>query len=421
MQVRVFEAKDMNTGLKMVKESLGPDALILSTRTVRKGMLGRHGSQVLEITAAIEGSKEARQEEIEVTERQLLYSKPIRQAEEEIHQDTYLYNARAERQLRHPAYAGVEEGPINSNTELDQLRQLVQGLSNKLQALEARPQEAPYYSPGVRLERCDKQEGPVVDFLLRRGVGLEAARMVARFSTDLFGDETPGSQDDLLERLQGTIARLFTVKRLLQDRIARQRRIALVGATGVGKTTTIAKMAANYLGRFRGRVALFTIDTYRIAAVEQLKVYGEIMRMPVEVIIHPEEMAQRLDRYRDYDLILIDTAGRSPRHNGDLQEMTAFFRPEFNIEHHLLLSSTAREAELTATIRSFSLLPLHSFIFSKIDEAGLLGVLLNVHFREDTPISFLTNGQRVPEDILSPDPDLLATMILNDHRMHCNG
>ena len=150
------------------------------------------------------------------------------------------------------------------------------------------------------------------------------------------------------------------------------------------------------------------------AAVEQLKVYGEIMRLPVEVVIKPQELDLALEKFRDHDLILIDTAGRSPRNSVDLEEMAAFFRPDLGIEHHLLLPATAREREIEEIIRRFGILPISNFIFSKIDECGQLGVLLNVHYKNDTPISFLTNGQRVPEDLIMPSPSAIADLIMND-------
>ncbi len=262
---------------------------------------------------------------------------------------------------------------------------------------------------------------PVVGFLAGYGINQETAQVVARFTRDTIGELNNPDSSDLTTVFKAAIARLFTTEKILDQRLVEQKRISVIGPTGVGKTTTLAKIAAQYLSRFGGRVALITIDTYRIAAIEQLKVYGEIMRLPVEVVIKPQELDQALDKFRDYDLVLIDTAGRSPRNEADLQELAAFLRPHPEVENNLLLPATTRERELEEIIRRFSILPISNFIFSKIDECGQLGVLLNIHYKNDTPISFLTNGQRVPEDLLMPSPAVVAELIMNDHRIMDNG
>lgn len=204
-----------------------------------------------------------------------------------------------------------------------------------------------------------------------------------------------------------------------------QSRIALIGPTGVGKTTTLAKIAAAHLAAHSNKIALITIDTYRIAAVEQLKVYGEIMHLPVEVVITPEQLQKALDRHQDKDLILIDTAGRSPRDKVCVEELGSFLPPELNIDKHLVLSATTRENELLQAIERFSQLDITHTIFTKIDECESLGVLLNIQIQNSSPLSYLTNGQRVPEDLLNITPQFVAELIMDQqtgplHDEHIN-
>ncbi|MFW5902221.1 MAG: flagellar GTP-binding protein, partial [Thermodesulfobacteriota bacterium] len=192
-----------------------------------------------------------------------------------------------------------------------------------------------------------------------------------------------------------------------------QKRMALIGPTGVGKTTSIAKVAANYMLAGGGKVVLATIDNYRIAAVEQLKIYGRIMNMPVEVARAPEELAVIFERHADADLVLVDTAGRSPRDDMRQQELAAFLDPALGIENHLVLSATTGEADLYTVIDRFARLNLHGLVLTKLDECDVLGQIVNLGVQGGYPLSLLTNGQKVPEDLLPSEPREVAKEILN--------
>ncbi len=422
MHVRVFEAKDMTTGLKMVKEALGPDALILSTRTVRTGRLGVLGKPMLEITAAIDTRWPESGDRL-AGDRRTQPSAPEGDEKREVRQSARRPNPPVQEPIawpprRQPAReAAREPDPPPSGRdlhgELAELRAMVRGLSSRLPAAEpATLLHRPYVEPEFTAAPTD----PAVSYLVGFGLSRETAQVVARFTRDTIARAGSLSGADLNGIFQAAIARLFTTAELLPAPAGRQQRISLIGPTGVGKTTTLAKIAARALSRHNLRVGLVTIDTYRVAAVEQLKVYAEIMRVPLEVVLTPEAFQRALERFADRDLVLVDTAGRSPRNQADLDELAAFLRPELGLENHLLLPATAREQELETIIRRFAILPAHRFVFSKIDECGQLGVLLNVHYNNDTPISCLTNGQRVPEDLLTPTPADIGGLILDERR-----
>ncbi len=422
MQVKVFEAKDMASGLKMVKEALGPDALILSTRTIRSGSFGIIGKPMMEITAAIDNTwQEPAMQPVNGTRQRLPAKRPGRP---ELRQDISYEEIWAQEPPPPKSAAYHQQPPANQDIqdELAELRNIVKGLSNRMTGIDPAALRKPYVEPEfVASSGSNSSVDPVISFLGGYGVNQETAQVVARFTRDTIEEATNLDRSDLTAIFKAAIARLFTTEKLLDKKLTRQRRISLIGPTGVGKTTTLAKIAAHYLSQFGGKIGLITIDTYRIAAVEQIKVYGEIMRLPVEVVIKPQELEQALDKFRDFDLVLIDTAGRSPRNGIDLQELAGFLRPELGIENNLLLSATTRERELEEIIKRFSLLPISNFIFSKIDECDQLGVLLNIHYKHDTPISFLTNGQRVPEDFIMPSPAAIADLIINDHRIQNYG
>lgn len=190
--------------------------------------------------------------------------------------------------------------------------------------------------------------------------------------------------------------------------------IALVGPTGVGKTTTIAKLAAAYKLRHGKSVALITSDTYRIAAVDQLRTYAGIIGLPLKVVMTPEEMANAVASLRGYDVVLIDTAGRSQFNADRIAELRQFVDAASPTEVHLVLSSAASEPVLMRTAESFAALRPDRVILTKLDEAVNFGVIVNVTRRLGTALSFITTGQEVPDDIERGQPDRLARMVLDN-------
>lgn len=189
--------------------------------------------------------------------------------------------------------------------------------------------------------------------------------------------------------------------------------VALVGPTGVGKTTTIAKIAANYALLARRRVSLLTMDTYRIAATEQLKTYAEIIGVPLEVVFTPQALGEALDRHKHCDLILIDTAGRSQHNKMHLAELKAFLDQAQPDEVHLVLSATTKTRDAMEIIDGFAaVLPLNRLIITKLDETSSYGMILNAYRRLGQPLAYITTGQSVPEDIEVADPNKIADLIL---------
>ncbi|MEW5866130.1 MAG: AAA family ATPase, partial [Bacillota bacterium] len=189
--------------------------------------------------------------------------------------------------------------------------------------------------------------------------------------------------------------------------------VALVGPTGVGKTTTLAKIAALSALFGKKKVAFVTADTYRIAAVEQLRTYAEIIGVPCEVVYTPAEMRQALASHEGRDLVLIDTAGRSPRSSMHMAELKAFLEAARVDEAHLVLSMTTRPRDLLETVERFSPCGVNRLIFSKLDETTRFGAILGVTSSVKTPISYVTYGQNVPEDIEVADASRLARWILD--------
>ena len=199
----------------------------------------------------------------------------------------------------------------------------------------------------------------------------------------------------------------------IEVRAGEQRIVALVGPTGVGKTTTVAKLAAEYQLRRRQKVSLITVDTFRMAAAEQLRAYAEIMELEVAVVRDAQQFHNALAAAGDSDLVLVDTAGRSPRDPAQIDALSSCFAAAPAIEAHLVLSCTTKDVDLRKTVHHFNRLNFSHLLFSKLDESEVFGSLVNLPVAIGKPVSYLTTGQNVPEDIEVATKERLVDLIVD--------
>lgn len=440
----------MASALKQVKDTLGAEALILSTKTLRKKGLGVLGKQTIEVTAAIESpamkasaAKQAQPADKQVAPQQIpaAYRNRFETLEDELVDLPPLQPTPAAAPSR-PQVHGLEDeirtlrsqleaqDVSHLQNELDQLKDLVQQLTQSRQELIAAPTvaapqtfttETVVEEPLVARRQAvvsqlsqsvPNQLDDLIDILVEQGIDSEAAATIARFSAGQMSDRQRQEPQLCREYLTETVANLVNSTGPLWKKGDAQKRISLIGPTGVGKTTTIAKLAAEAITTAGARVALVTIDTYRIAAVEQLKVYGEIMGLPVEVVLSPEQLQDAFRRHRDKDLILIDTAGRSPRDDERIAELNEFLGQGAQVENCLVLAAPTDERLQQKSLEAFSKLPISRLIFTKLDETDRCGTLINLPTRSNLPLAYLTNGQQVPEDLLLAEPKTVAELVM---------
>jgi flagellar biosynthesis protein FlhF len=188
--------------------------------------------------------------------------------------------------------------------------------------------------------------------------------------------------------------------------------VALVGPTGVGKTTTVAKLAASFKLVHGVRVGLVTVDTYRIAAIEQLRTYAEIIDLPLAVANDPGQMSRAIDEVGDVDMVFIDTAGRSPRDEVKIRELADFMTEARPDEIHLVLSAGGTERTLKSAVERFTQVRADRLILTKLDETESLGAVLGLLGQTNRPVSYITTGQAVPDDIEPADRMRLARLVL---------
>jgi flagellar biosynthesis protein FlhF len=241
-------------------------------------------------------------------------------------------------------------------------------------------------------------------------------RLAEKLVTD-FGVMLGNSRDftvrEATDYLVARLGRLIPVAGPIQLQERHLKVAAFVGPTGAGKTTTIAKLAADFTFISRKRAALITIDTFRVGAVEQLHKYAEILNIPMEVVNTPEALKQAVNRNADRDIILIDTAGRSPRDGLCISELNSFLSAVNPVETHLVISAGTRERDALAIVDKFSAVNVARLIFTKFDVVVGLGSIVNLTDRITIPLSYVTTGQNVPRDIETADSRKIAHQVVS--------
>jgi len=265
-------------------------------------------------------------------------------------------------------------------------------------------------------ERNPLEQPAILELLARE---LRAEELGSEGVELLMEQVRPAAEDGAeLEELRGLLAEalagLVKCAGSLRMKKSGPRILAIVGPTGVGKTTTIAKLAAMHALNRGASVAMITTDNFRVGAIEQLKTYAKIMDIPLEVAATSQELAKTLARHADKDLILIDTAGRSPKDVERLAELKGYLECHPGIETYLCMSATTRARELDEIIATFGVLPITRFLFTKLDESESYGCIVNTHLKHKLPLSYFTTGQKVPEDIEVASARKLAALVVKE-------
>jgi len=404
MTERTYRADTMANVLGEVKHDLGRDAVILKTRSFRKGgLLGLIGGKPMwEITACAASELSGADEQ-----GQYVPQIPLERSAEPLPEEPDPVVSVAVRPHAVDALAQLAaasprggNGAVRLAGEVSDLKQMVSVLlhqGNHSPSPASGPL-GPLYAKLVAndVEPCIAQE--LIDSLRMDLTGRQQ------------GDEALVRQE-LCNRIAALIETVDPSEELGKN--SRQCKvIALIGPTGVGKTTTIAKLAANFKLRQGLRVGMITIDTYRVAAVDQLQTYAEIVEVPLRTVLSPSELRQGVYALRGMDVVLIDTTGRSQNDLLRLSQLRSFLDAADADEVHVVVSAAANPRCIRGILERFAPLGANRLLVTKLDEASTYGAILNMARAEVGPMAYVTSGQEVPDDIAPADAEDLAWKIM---------
>jgi flagellar biosynthesis protein FlhF len=363
MKIKKFEAKNFREALALVKKELGKEAVILSSEEI-KGLKNK-----VEVVAALDPDLE-------------LSSSPASYKGKG--EDLSLIREKAEDKVSwttcSPFFSKVME-PEPSNSVLRELQRLRASLEN----LKARGYE-------VSLPEGKKQ---IYHYLRKRLIREDLALELSEQAQSL--DDLPGLMRNNLRTGWD-----WTDKKT----------VLLIGATGVGKTTTAAKLCGQAIKQ-KKKVGLISLDTFRIGAIEQIRIYSNILGVPLIIATSAEEVGKGVQKFKDRDLVLIDTTGRNPKDPSYIEDLKAVYALGIPLETHLLISGSSSEHFLSQALSHYQQLPITRIGFTKMDEAGGFGPVYNFSFMARKPIAYVTHGQKVPNDIEFFSDDQLVELILN--------
>lgn len=379
MRLKTYTVNNMTQVIPMIKRDLGEDALILNTKKVKTGgFLGFFKQEKLEVIAAVETKPIEPMRSIE----------PLKTESQPSEMEETLVNIES------------ENSPVKKEENLDELMSELKSLKQFM------------------FQVIDEDRLP--EALKALNKKLNAQGITEEVQSEILGklmlilEQNPNYTEDKLHAL----ARKEIIKLINAHKKRPSRKkvdiICFIGPTGVGKTTTIAKIAADYLLSEEKKVGLITSDTYRIAAVEQLKTYAGILNIPIRVVESSADLTVAIDDLSDCDIILMDTAGRNYQQKQYIDDLQQMLPEKKKIQINLVLSLTSKYEDMKKIIDNFQTIAMDQLILTKKDETSSSGAVLNLIYHYSIPIRYIANGQNVPNDILTVTPEMIANFVLGE-------
>ncbi len=393
MIIKKFQAKTENEAVEAAKKELGSNVVVMNVRnTKKKGLFSFLKPQLVEITVAVEEDTE-RKEPVKTAD-----ARSITEALGKI--APIVERSEKEKSVSEPSFS--DKTVKNDKVIVDRLNNIENLIEEKL----TKPEE-----PVKKEESSDKDKKEekdelkvFFDLLLKTMLDNEVEREYATSIIDETARVTkPGTPFDVaLAGIYQKMILKFGKASVISPAENGPKTVFFVGPTGVGKTTTIAKIASKFSVELKKKVALLTADTYRIAAAEQLRTYANILEVPFRIIYTIEEMESALKDFKNFDYVFVDTAGHSHQNEEQKNVMGSFIHSVDGIverEVYLVVSATTKYRDLMSIADAYSTITDYKLIFTKLDETTALGNLLNLKLYTGADLSYITCGQNVPDDI----------------------
>ena len=419
MIIKKYVGKTESEATEEAKRELGPNIVVMTVKPVKKtGFFSLFQPQKIEVTVGLEEESERPQRTFSPQKEQRPAPRKVAAAEDPAQRDTIL----ASSNMTAAKTPDIRDENSAIEEKLDNLSNLLEKNFLKSERTEAEPKaadkekdEAPVKS--AKNEDISDETMSFIKLLYNTLIENEVDEIYVNQLTDEVEKlSKPGMPFDyaLSNVYQKMVLKFGKSEPIKLDHDGPMAEI-FIGPTGVGKTTTIAKLASDLCVTQHKKVALLTVDTYRIAAAEQLRTYASILEIPFRVIYSVEEMKQAAEDFRDYDYLMVDTAGHS-LHNDELkQSVESFIRvleEEMDCENYLVLSATTKYRDLIEIADVYSEMVAYKLIFTKMDETGAKGNLYNIRMHTGSPIAYITNGQNVPDDIAVFDAQRIVKNLL---------
>ena len=412
MIIKKFQGKTEADAIEQAKKELGPNVVIMNVKNVkRKGLFAFLKPQRVEVTAALEEESERtayvkKEEPVKVEES---IPVPVNKAQPIFSEETI-------RQFELSAGVKTKDSEKVENAETKAIEEKLDKLQNLLEQ-KLQPKEA----EAVQTETAvDEKSAEIIKFekllynkMIENEVNETYANQIIEEMEKNIKPNMPFEQ--ALANIYQKIILKFGKPETITPAKVGPKVVFFIGPTGVGKTTTIAKIASKFSVDGKKKVALLTTDTYRIAAAEQLRTYANILEVPFRVIYSVEEIQNALKDLKDYDYIFVDTAGHSHKNESQKANMNSFIHAvddTIEKEAYLVLSATTKYRDLLSIADSYSEMIDYKLIFTKLDETITLGNLLNLKLYTGAPLSYVTCGQNVPDDIEQFNPQKTVKLLL---------
>ncbi len=374
MQIKKYSASSLKDATAKMKEELGSEAIILGTRVI-EGDITSGRRKMFEITVGFDSAENA-----------------VKSLQ--------------------PKKANSQKSKSYAN-ELAAISEKVYAKQNSASEKNVLPKEKlPERKPiskAVSKPEIDKELNEITDLLELRDVQKNIISLILN-QLKQYGKYLHASNID--NYLLSSIESMIPTKTFELHKNKGTKVIAVVGPTGVGKTTCIAKLAVIAKILHNLNVGLISIDTYRLGAIDQLRIFSEVSNIDMLVAYEPEEIPGLMNSLKDKDIIFVDTAGRSQNRNDQLKKTRQYLDGIKIDETFLVMSSTSSTKNLYDTAEKFKIFNYDSFIFTKLDEGIAFGNILNIVSNFNVPVTFLSNGQIIPDDIMSADSEFIAKLIL---------